>query len=271
MPVAGGAAHVASPLQKVVLLAPVPEFRFPTGRFPVTSAARDTAPNEGAPPAFPCSTVVVVPREPSVETAVVFPPITNWLMVSVAAAVTFPDPAGVAHVPSPLQNVDDDALVPEFKLVTGRLPLTSVLNTTAPNEGNPAALPCRTVVVVPVDASVALACDPPPTMTALDVRLAALVTHVVHPTVPLVVMVPPVSGELKVMLVMVPVPAGVDHVPSPRQKVEALALAPPARLVTGRLPVTSAARFTAAKLGSPAALPCNNVVVVPVLARVCSP
>ena len=29
-----------------------------------------------------------------------------------------PVPAGVAHVPSPLQNVEELALVPEFKLFT---------------------------------------------------------------------------------------------------------------------------------------------------------
>jgi len=77
MPVAGGAAHVPSPLQNVLLLAAVPLFRFVTGRLPVTSAVSDTAANDGAPPAFPCSTVVVVPKDPNVETAVVFPPITN--------------------------------------------------------------------------------------------------------------------------------------------------------------------------------------------------
>ena len=36
-------------------------------------------------------------------------------------------PAGVAHVPSPRQNVDELALVPEFKLVTGKLPVTPVV------------------------------------------------------------------------------------------------------------------------------------------------
>ena len=70
-------------------------------------------------------------------------------MVSVAPAVTFPLPAGVAHVPSPLQNVVLDALVPEFRLLTDRFPLTSVASATAPKLGRPAAFPCKTVVVVP--------------------------------------------------------------------------------------------------------------------------
>jgi len=77
IPVAGGLAHVPSPLQNVLLLAAVPLFRFVTGRFPVTSADSDTAPKVGAPPAFPCNTVVEVPSDPSVDTAVVFPPITS--------------------------------------------------------------------------------------------------------------------------------------------------------------------------------------------------
>jgi hypothetical protein len=52
-------------------------------------------------------------------------------------------------VPSPLQKVPEVAPVPEFKLVTGRLPVTSVVKSTAPHEGFPEALPCKTVVVVP--------------------------------------------------------------------------------------------------------------------------
>ena len=48
----------------------------------------------------------------------------------------------------------------------------------------------------------------------------ALVTHVEHPAVPLVVIVPPVRGLEKVMLVTVPEPeAGVAQVLSPLRKV----------------------------------------------------
>ena len=126
-----------------------------TGRFPVTSAERLTPPKDGAPAASPWRTVVVVPREPSVLIAVVFPPKTIWLIVSVPAAVTFPLPAGVAHVPSPRQNVLDEAEVPLLRLPTGRLPDTSVDRTMAPNDGRPAAFPWRTVVVVPSEANVA--------------------------------------------------------------------------------------------------------------------
>ena len=45
-----------------------------------------------------------------------------------AVIVPPPPPAGVAHVPSPRQNVVDDAPVPLLRLVTGRLPVTPVLS-----------------------------------------------------------------------------------------------------------------------------------------------
>jgi len=192
----------------------------------------------------------------------------------VAAAVTLPDPAGVAHVPSPLQNVLEDADVPEFRFATGKFPVTSAERLTAPKLGTPPALPCRTVVVVPRDPNVWLPWLPEPTMMAFAVKDAALVTQVVQPTVPVVVTVPPVSGALKVMLVTVPLPGGAAHVPSPRQKVEPEAAVPEFKLVTGKFPVTSVVSATAPKVGAPPALPCSTVVVVPRLATVliaCNP
>ena len=39
-------------------------------------------------------------------------------------------PEGVAQVPSPLQNVEDDAEVPELRFVTGRFPVTPVAKDT---------------------------------------------------------------------------------------------------------------------------------------------
>src|SRR5437763_1015165 len=56
-----------------------------------------------------------------------------------------------AQVPSPRQNVVLLAPVPEFRLVTGRLPDTSAPKATAPKVGAPAAAPCSTVVLVPSD------------------------------------------------------------------------------------------------------------------------
>ena len=46
-------------------------------------------------------------------------------------------------------------------------------------------------------------------------------------------------GAVPVTAVTVPPPAGVDQVPSPRQKVDADAPVPLFRLVTGRLPVAT--------------------------------
>lgn len=45
--------------------------------------------------------------------------------------VTVPLPEGVAHVPSPRQNVVPLAEVPEFKLPTGKFPETSAVKETA--------------------------------------------------------------------------------------------------------------------------------------------
>ena len=49
------------------------------------------------------------------------------LRISVNGVQTFITPNGEAHVPSPLQNVDEDALVPELRWLTPRLPVTSEL------------------------------------------------------------------------------------------------------------------------------------------------
>jgi hypothetical protein len=42
-----------------------------------------------------------------------------------------PPPAGVAHVPSPRQNVDELAPVPLFKFAAGKFPATSAVRLTA--------------------------------------------------------------------------------------------------------------------------------------------
>ena len=77
---------------------------------------------------------------------------------------------------------------------------------------------------------------------------------------PLTEIKPPVNDCAT--LVTVPAPAGVDHVPSPRQKVNADALVPEFKLVTGRLPVTCVARLTPLKVPPNVKLPV--LVTVPV-------
>lgn len=105
----------------------IPDPPFAAGRIPDTSAVKDTAANVGAPAALPWSRVVVVPSDDRTTTSEVPLPRTIRLAVRVADVVTLPDPDGVAHVPSPRQNVEDDADVPEFRFVTGRFPVTPVL------------------------------------------------------------------------------------------------------------------------------------------------
>jgi hypothetical protein len=60
---------------------------------------------------------------------IVFPPVPENRATSESTEVavleeTSPLPEGVAQVPSPRQKVDDEALVPLFKFVTGRFPVT---------------------------------------------------------------------------------------------------------------------------------------------------
>ena len=80
--------------------------------------------------------VVAVPTE-------TIPPVQPT-EVTVPVAV----PAGTLHVPSPRQKVVAPALVPLFKLATGKLPDTSVARATAPHVGV-VALPCNTWLAVP--------------------------------------------------------------------------------------------------------------------------
>ncbi len=63
--------------------------------------------------------------------------------------VTVPLPGGVAQVPSPRQNVLDEALIPLFRLPTGRFPVTIEPRLTCPQLGLPEAFPIKRVVVVP--------------------------------------------------------------------------------------------------------------------------
>src|SRR6185312_7626242 len=68
--------------------------------------------------------------------------------------LTLPEPEGVAHAPSPRQNVVDDAPVPLFKWETDRFPVTPVAR------GNPVALVNVTLAGVPSAGAVNV-CVPP--------------------------------------------------------------------------------------------------------------
>jgi hypothetical protein len=120
----------------------------------------------GIPPDVPATVRASVPD------VVIGDPATDMRPpVKVCATLVTPVPDGVAQVPSPRQKVEPLADVPELRLATGRLPVTSADSDTAPNVGAPAALPCRTVVVVPSEAiGVGVAPAPPPRTSALAVR-----------------------------------------------------------------------------------------------------
>lgn len=68
----------------------------------------------------PAVTLLSLPPAPSMsELEVSDPPVF----------VTVPDPPlGIAQLPSPRQNVEDDAAVPLFRFPTGRFPVTPVVN-----------------------------------------------------------------------------------------------------------------------------------------------
>jgi hypothetical protein len=82
------------------------------------------------------NTVTVLPVfvHPQVLVMVVVKPVQVHVNVPVVV-----EPEGVAHVPSPRQNVEDDALVPLFRLATGRLPDTSAAKATLAHVAAPEA------------------------------------------------------------------------------------------------------------------------------------
>jgi hypothetical protein len=98
--------------------------------------------------------------------------------------VTLPEPLGVAQVPSPRQNVVRGRWCREFRLVTGRLPETSAVRLTAPKVGAPAALPCRTVVVVPSEPRTVTSSVPLPRTIRFAVSAPAVCVTVPAPPAP---------------------------------------------------------------------------------------
>jgi hypothetical protein len=319
VPPPAGVAHVPSPLQKVEAEADVPLLRLVTGKLPETSAVRSTALNVGAPTPLPCKRVVVVPREPSVAGAAPAPPpntmrfanrladdaivvvpekygmppeVPEEIPVPPCATVTaafvvrtVAEASGKAKVFSVAVGPDtakNPLPVPPF--APGKIPDTSAVKDTAAKDGAPAPLPWSTVVVVPNEPSAAGAeAAPPPSKIRLAVYAAdeeitdVLEKYARPPDVPVVVSpnVPaPVTGEPvtpktlapgtdSATLVTVPAPAGVAHVPSPRQNVEDEADVPLFKFVTGRFPVTSLASLTVSVLLAPAMVfPVSTCVAV---------
>jgi hypothetical protein len=152
-PIVPGAANVAPP-SVLALFVPVP-LKVSEEPDPSTPAMLVFVPDVSAEKAGACSEVSVTPESctacppapvmtsPLVllaawdahvahETAGVVPPLDTIGEVPVTEVT--PPALGAAHVPSPRQNVVLEALVPLFRLVTGRLPVTPVVN------GRPVAL-----------------------------------------------------------------------------------------------------------------------------------
>lgn len=123
--------------------------------------------------------VPVVVIGPPLVVRPVVPPLTLTL-------VTVPVPEGVAHVPSPRQKVVADALTPEFKLVTGKFPVTPVVS------GRPVAFVKTTAEGVP-SAGVVSVGDAERTTEPLPVDVVTPVPPYATPTTPEVMAVPAIA------------------------------------------------------------------------------
>src|SRR5882757_1847372 len=97
---------------------------------------------EAEPPPVPPRATASVPVHPSVKdveasNAIVGDP-PSAKVTFVSSVLVSAEPAGAAtaaHVPSPRQNVEDDAEVPLLRLVTGKLPATCVVRPILPQFG----------------------------------------------------------------------------------------------------------------------------------------
>lgn len=134
--------------------------------------------------------------------------VTVILKSADATEVTVPLPAGVAQVPSPRQNVVFEALVPLFKLVTDRFPVTPV------ESGSPVALVRVTEVGVPKigvvkEGEVVIATFPVPLMVYSPTTPVLLKRILVF--VPLVIAVVPIIIPLPLEeeIVIPPIPSSV--------------------------------------------------------------
>ena len=109
--------------------------------------------NTGSPLVTPTKGLSVAPTATPVMVVELWNTPTWWIRGEPVVLI-LPPPAGVAHVPSPLQNVEEDAEVPLLRLPTGRLPVTPV------ESGSPVAFVsvtvgsvARTTFPLPVDAT----------------------------------------------------------------------------------------------------------------------
>jgi len=153
--------HELSPLKNVEDEAPVPEARFAIGKLPVTSEARFTDPVTIPLPLplsnpFKAKVIFRVPAE-----LIGLPDIPNPVGTAKPTDVTVPPPPGVAHEPSPLRNVVDDAVPVADIFAMGNAPVTWLPRFTAATT-KPEPFPCITPFRVVVTAIVPLVVIGPP-------------------------------------------------------------------------------------------------------------
>lgn len=153
---------------------PAPPAPTVTVSVPPSRAAEIVVVDAAAPPPPPPPTLPPVPPPPPPPpppmaiTVTVFAP-AGWVQVPLAVKVwTLALMEVVRHVEQLIAPVvatvmGEVPLRPALPTAAiGSCPVTSVARLTAPNDGIPAAFPCRTVVVVPRLPSAKIACPPPP-------------------------------------------------------------------------------------------------------------
>src|SRR3990167_6424038 len=116
---------------------------------------------------FVAETPTVVCRGKSVGVPASAITITSTTVIAAGATQKFAcgarsASASTAPVVAPTLIAQTHRLFAAASCVDVPVPAVMSAPTTAPNDGAPAASPCRTVVVVPKLPSAALACEPPP-------------------------------------------------------------------------------------------------------------
>ena len=221
------ATPVPSPLTPVLMGRPVQLVRVPLDGVPRTGLTRVgefdkttfVVPVEVVVPVPPLVTATV-PAKVIVPVPVIGPPelVRPVVPPDTSTLVTVPAPEGVDQMPSPRQNVAALADVPEFKLATGRFPVTPVVRgrpvafvriplAGMPNAGVTITGLCNVPTVVNEDAVTPDASVAPVSVPA-GATTAAVVIEVVSP---LALMV---TTGIAVELPVVPAVATVASVPA---------------------------------------------------------
>ena len=127
------------------MVKPTPAERFDTEmESPATATTSGVSPSAVVPNAPHTTLLVLVTHDCPVTACAKKPAPPESAMDCSTKLPPPPPPLGVAHVPSPRQNVALDAPVPLLRLVTGKLPVTSLARLTCWHVATPAADSART-------------------------------------------------------------------------------------------------------------------------------